>query len=48
MNYELLTTLILLVICWLFLTVADLTVAGLVALLGGARFRTVFPCTAES
>lgn len=42
MNYELLITLILLVICWIILTVADLTVAGLVALLGGARFRTVF------
>lgn len=42
MNYELLTTLILLVACWLLLTVADLAVAGVVALLGGVRFRTAF------
>ena len=36
MNYELLTTLILLVACWLLLTVADLAVAGAVVLLGNA------------
>ena len=42
MNYELLTTLILLIICWLFLTVADVAVSGAVALLGGSRFRIVF------
>lgn len=40
MNYELLTTLILMVICWLVLTVADM--AGVAALLGWCPSRYLF------
>ena len=42
MNYEVLITGVILLLCWAVLAVADAAVAGLCALLGGARFRTVF------
>lgn len=42
MNYEILMTAIILVICWVALTLADLAIAGLAALIGGTRFKTVF------
>lgn len=42
MNYELILTGMLLILCWVILTAADAAVAGLSALLGGIRFRTVF------
>lgn len=42
MSYDLLITIFLLVLCWLVLAVADVVVAGMAALIGGARFRTWF------
>ena len=42
MNYEVIITGTLLILCWLILTAADAAVAGLSSLLGGVRFRTVF------
>lgn len=42
MNYEVIITGILIFLCWVILAAADAAVAGIVSLLGGARFRTVF------
>lgn len=42
MSYEFIITATFLVFCWIVLAIADAAVAGIAALLGGARFRTVF------
>ena len=42
MSYDLLITLFLLVLCWIVLAVADVVVAGVAAMVGGARFRAWF------
>lgn len=42
MNYEVIITGMLLILCWVILTASDAVVAGIVSLLGGVRFRTVF------
>ena len=42
MNYEVMITLVLLLLCWAILAVADTAVAGVAAIIGGVRFRTVF------
>lgn len=42
MNYEVIITGILLILCWMVLAAADAAVAGVAAISGGARFRTVF------
>lgn len=42
MNYEFIITGMLLLLCWVILTAADAAIAGVMAIFGGARFRTVF------
>ena len=42
MNYEVIITGTLLIICWVILAAADAAVAGIVSVVGEARFRTVF------
>lgn len=42
MNIELESTLLLLVLCWVILTVLDVAVAGLLCLLGGVTFKKAF------
>ena len=42
MSYEVIISLIFLLLCWAVLAVVDTAVAGIAALLGGVRFRTVF------
>lgn len=42
MNYEVIITGMLLLFCWVVLAAADAAVAGIVAIFGGARFKTVF------
>ncbi len=42
MNYEFVITALLLVVCWTVLALLDAAVAGIAALAGWARFRTVF------
>lgn len=42
MSYEVIITGMLFIICWVILAAADAAVAGICALLGTARFRTVF------
>lgn len=42
MNYEVIISGMLLILCWVILTAADAVVAGIVSILGGVRFRTVF------
>ena len=42
MNYEVIITGTLLFLCWIILAAADAAAAGIVSLIGGARFRTVF------
>lgn len=42
MNYEVIITGMLLLLCWAVLAAADAAVAGVAAISGGVRFRTVF------
>ena len=42
MNYEVIITGMLLILCWAILAAADAAVAGVAAIFGAARFRTVF------
>lgn len=42
MNYEVIITAILLLVCWIVLAVLDTVVSGIAAILGGARFKRVF------
>lgn len=42
MYHEIIISLVMLILCWAVLAVADAVVAGIATLLGGVRFRTVF------
>lgn len=42
MNYEVIITATLLLVCWIVLAVLDTVVSGIAAILGGVRFRRIF------